>query len=239
MGDRTLRILEKISKILPFYAMLPLVSCWIWNTIVYNGVRLVNDGRIHYDMTTAFDAATPVIPAWVIIYYGCFLSWVVFYIACARVSKEHCAKFVTFDLLSRTVCGVIFLILPTFNIRPVIENNDIFCYILNGLYTIDAADNLFPSIHCLVSWNCFIGIRSAKCYSTKFKVITCIIAILVFASTLFTKQHVIADVISAVIISEGCWWIVNHTRIYVRGWNFFRRLNENIGNWYSRKRDAR
>ena len=27
------------------------------------------------------------------------------------------------------------------------------------LYQVDAADNLFPSIHCLTSWFCYIGIR--------------------------------------------------------------------------------
>lgn len=30
------------------------------------------------------------------------------------------------------------------------------------LYWIDAADNLFPSIHCLVSWLCWIGVRRRR-----------------------------------------------------------------------------
>ena len=41
-----------------------------------------------------------------------------------------------------------------------------------------------------------------------------VIAVMVFISTLVTKQHVIADVISAVAISEACWLVVNKTGVY-------------------------
>ena len=41
-----------------------------------------------------------------------------------------------------------------------------------------------------------------------------VIAVMVFISTLVTKQHVIADVISAVAISEVCWLVVNKTGAY-------------------------
>lgn len=30
------------------------------------------------------------------------------------------------------------------------------------VYAVDAADNLFPSIHCLVSWFCYIGLRGRR-----------------------------------------------------------------------------
>lgn len=82
------------------------------------------------------------------------------------------------------------------------------------LYEIDAPDNLFPSIHCLVSWNCYIGVRNIKEYPASFKNMAAVIAVMVFISTLVTKQHVIADVISAVAISEVCWLVVNKTGVY-------------------------
>ena len=100
---------------------------------------------------------TPVVPSFIIIYFGCYISWVIFYIMSVRTDKMQCAKFIAFDLMTRTVCGIIFIILPTCNIRPEIYGDDIFSKALEYLYSIDAADNLFPSIHCLVSWNCFVG----------------------------------------------------------------------------------
>lgn len=229
-------IKERFLKLVPAYCLLPLIACFVWNSIIYNGTRLINGNMKHYDMTTSLDNATPVIPEFMLIYFGCFLFWGIYYIMCGRVSKDYCAKFVTFDMLTRAVCGVFFLILPTTNVRPVIENTDFFSWVLNFLYSIDAADNLFPSIHCLVSWNCFVGIRKVGIYSYKAKLIAFIGSILVFLSTLFTKQHVIADVISAVILSELMWFIVDHTKFYKKTGVVIDKVNGSICRVF-RKRD--
>lgn len=219
---------ESISKLCPTYALIPLASCFIWNCLLYNGVRIINAGRTHYDLTTSFDVATPLIPSFILIYFGCFVSWGIYYVLCARTSKESCARFVTFDLITRTICGIIFIALPTYNIRPQIVNDGIFWQLLQFLYHIDNADNLFPSIHCLVSWNCFVGIRGLKCYKKRYKVLAFVIAILVFIATLVTKQHVILDVISAVVISEACWYLVKHTNIDKVFWRFFNKVNDSV-----------
>ena len=208
------KLKNMLAKLLPAYAILPLISCFVWNSIVYGGSRLINQDMTHYDLTLEIDRATPVIPAFMLIYFGCFVTWAIFYIMCGRVSREYCARFVTFDIITRTICGIIFLILPTYNIRPEIAGTGFFDWLLRFLYEIDAADNLFPSIHCLVSWNCFIGLRNAHIYKTRTVVISAITALLVFASTLFTKQHVIVDIISAVAISEVCWLVTDKVRIY-------------------------
>lgn len=210
------------------YAVIPLLSCWLWNMIVYSGSRLVNSGRTHYDMTTPFDETIPLIPAFIMIYFGCFAFWVFFYWMCGSSSKSYCAKFVTFDLLTRTICGIIFILLPTYNVRPAIPKNDFFGWALGFLYQIDSADNLFPSIHCLVSWNCFVGLRGLDGCKRVYKVTAAVMAILVFISTLVTKQHVVVDIFSAVLISELCWYAVNHTRVYLRVWKCFNRLNHKV-----------
>ena len=75
------------------------------------------------------------------------------------------------------------------------------------LYSVDAADNLFPSIHCLVSWFCFIGLRGKKEIPFWYRAFSCFFAILVFLSTLTTKQHVIWDVAGGVLLAEICFYI--------------------------------
>lgn len=203
-----------LAKVLPAYAILPLISCFVWNSIVYSGSRLVNQDMTHYDLTLGIDRVTPVIPAFMLVYFGCFVTWAIYYIMCGRVSKEYCARFVTFDIITRTICGIIFLILPTYNIRPEVTGTGLFDWLLRFLYDIDAADNLFPSIHCLVSWNCFVGLRNSHYYKKRTVVISAVVALLVFASTLFTKQHVIVDIISAVAISEICWFVTERVHLY-------------------------
>lgn len=208
------KVKSMLGRILPSYAILPLIFCFMWNNVVYGGSRLISQGLTHYDLTLEFDRMTPLIPEFMIVYFGCFVTWGIFYIMCGRVSREYCARFVAFDVVTRTVCGIIFLILPTYNVRPEIYGTGIFEKLLLFLYDIDAADNLFPSIHCLVSWNCFVGLRNSGYYKRWVSVMSAVIAVLVFISTLVTKQHVIVDVISAVIISEVCWIVCDRVRLY-------------------------
>ena len=82
------------------------------------------------------------------------------------------------------------------------------------LYSIDAADNLFPSIHCLVSWFCYIGIRDRKEIPEWYKQVSLGIAVLVFISTLLTKQHVLVDVAGGVLLGTVCFMVGKKTRLY-------------------------
>ena len=214
----------KLNKAVPEYVIIPVVLCVVWNSVVYSGSRVITAGMKHYDMTLPIDNMIPVIPAFTVIYFGCYVSWIIYYIASMRVGRKECARFLTFDLLTRACCAVFYLSVPTYNVRPDITGGDIFSEMLRFLYRIDEANNLFPSIHCIVSWNCFIGIREQKCYKKGFKITAAIIALLVFASTLVTKQHVIVDVVSAVIISELFWWLVNYTSLYKYTYKLMEKL---------------
>ena len=117
---------------------------------------------------------------------------------------------------------MIFLAYPTTNTRPVIEGSGFWDLLAGWLYSIDAADNLFPSIHCLVSWFCFLAVKGQKKIPIWYKAVSFILAVLVFLSTLFTKQHVIVDVAGGIFLAQGCFWIGKHTEI----WHIY----EHIGN---------
>ena len=93
-----------------------------------------------------------------------------------------------------------------------------------GLYSIDAADNLFPSIHCLVSWFCFLGIKDQKRIPAWYKGVSFVLAVLVFLSTLFTKQHVLVDVAGGVILAQICFMLGQKTEI----WHIYERVGSKI-----------
>ena len=96
------------------------------------------------------------------------------------------------------------------------------------LYSIDAADNLFPSIHCLVSWFCYLGIRGRKEIPRWYQSVSMVIAILVFASTLLTKQHVIVDVAGGILLAEFCFFIGRKTDLYRIYERFGSRIEQKI-----------
>jgi len=73
----------------------------------------------------------------------------------------------------------------------------------------DMAFNLFPSYHCLISVYCYLGVRKQPEISKGFKMYSLIMAILICASTQFTKQHYIIDVVGGVGIAIFCYILMN------------------------------
>ena len=151
--------MEKIINTVKKYKIIPLVIALIFNTIAYNGTRIITTSKYHYDITSPIDNLIPVIPATIIIYLGCYLYWLVNYVIGAGQEDDEAYKFLSADLFAKLICMVIFIAFPTTNTRPVLEDEGFFTEVLKMLYQIDAADNLFPSIHCLTSWFCLIAVR--------------------------------------------------------------------------------
>lgn len=113
------------------------------------------------------------------------------------------------DLFAKLMCMLCFLGFPTTNIRPVIEGNSIWEELMRMLYRVDAADNLFPSIHCLTSAFCFIAVRGNEKVPKWYKTASFLIAAGICASTLTTRQHVLADVIAGIALAELSWLLVD------------------------------
>lgn len=79
--------------------------------------------------------------------------------------------------------------------------------LMRFLYQIDAADNLFPSIHCLVSWLCWIGVRRRLDLPAIYRHFSLAAAVAVCISTMTTRQHVLADVFGGVFLAEFCYFL--------------------------------
>lgn len=182
----------------------------------------------HYDFTSELDMKIPFIKEWVVIYLICYVFWVVNYILISREGKEHWFRFAFADMLSRLICGIFFIVLPTTNVRPVVSGDDIFSKLMRLVYSADMPTNLFPSIHCLVSWFCFVGIRRSKKVPTWYKIFSCIFAILVCLSTQFTKQHYLIDIFGGVLLAEICYFLAHHSQIYLVVEKFFLWLNHMV-----------
>lgn len=215
--------MEKIINTVKKYKIIPLVIALIFNTIAYNGTRVITTSKYHYDITSPIDNLIPVIPATIIIYLGCYLYWLVNYVIGAGQEDDEAYKFLSADLFAKLICMVIFIAFPTTNTRPVLEDEGFFTEVLKMLYQIDAADNLFPSIHCLTSWFCLIAVRKNPNVKTVYKIISVIITVAICVSTLTTRQHVIVDVAGGIALAEFSYLIVDKigfTRIYQRSMKY-------------------
>lgn len=193
--------------------LLPLLAL-AWNQSVYYGGGRIAQGFFHHDWTLAVDEMIPFVPWTVVIYFVCYLFWAVGYLVCSHQEKERAYRFFCGEFLAKTVCLIFFIFLPTTNIRPAVAGTGLWNDLMRLLYQVDAPVNLFPSIHCLVSWMCWIGVRGQKNIPRWYRWFSLCMAIAVCVSTLTTKQHVILDVISGVGLAELGYWAAGRRAVY-------------------------
>lgn len=222
------KLLKGLTRILPAYGVFPVIFSFVFNCLVYSGSRMIAGGWYHHNIETGVDRRFPFVPEFLVIYFGCYVFWAVNYILIARQDRRSVYQFFTGDFISRCVCLVSFLAFPTTNTRPLITGSGLWNQAALWLYSIDAADNLFPSIHCLVSWFCYLGIRGRKEIPRWYQSVSMVIAILVFVSTLLTKQHVIVDVAGGILLAESCFFIGRKTDLYRIYERFGSRIEQKI-----------
>jgi membrane-associated phospholipid phosphatase len=208
--------IKNLNNYIPKYSIIPLLLCVIVNFTVYSGVRLFYKDRVFYNLTSYLDDKIPVIPIFVVIYFGSYVFWIVNYILISRINKEQCYSLTVADLSGKLICGIIYLTIPTTNIRPDFTTSGIFVDMLKFLYSVDAANNLFPSIHCLVSWYCFAGLRNCKTIPGWYRYFSLVMAVMISISTVTTKQHVIVDVFGGIMLAELTWQLALRIQAYYK-----------------------
>ena len=112
------------------------------------------------------------------------------------------------DLTIHLTCFVIFLILPTTNVRPEITGNSWSEQMLQFVYAMDGGNspsNLFPSIHCYVSWLSWRSVHKSEKIPEWYQHFSLIFAILIIISTQVLKQHYLVDAVAGVVLVELAW----------------------------------
>ncbi len=197
-----------IKKYLPGWAILPLITIVVLNCLIYWGSDQLTSGRYHYDFTGTLDRMVPLVPAFIWIYILAFPFWAVNYILAAQRGKDQFYRFVATDLTIHLTCFVIFLILPTTNVRPEITGNSWSEQMLQLIYAMDGGNspsNLFPSIHCYVSWLSWRSVHKSEKIPEWYQHFSLIFAILIIISTQVLKQHYLVDAVAGVVLVELAW----------------------------------
>ena len=195
------------------YCILSMLLMLAGNQLAYNGARLLNRGRFYHDLTLSADLLLPCLPWTVSIYFGCFVFWAVMYWRIAHLPRPASDRFFCANLLAKDFCFLLFVLFPTTNVRPVITGTTVWDGLMRLLYRLDAPDNLFPSIHCMVSWLCWVGVRGNREVAFPWRTAALITAVMVCLSTLTTRQHVLLDAAGGILLSEGCFYVAGHGRL--------------------------
>lgn len=209
-------MLKQTNPLIPKYAIKPLALALLVNSCVYMGIAQLRRFLTFSSLETPLDTALPFLAPFVLFYVLAFVQWGLNYLLIARDSKELCYRFAFGNIIAKIICLFFFLLLPTTLARPEVTGTDLCSRLVRLIYTSDPPVNLFPSIHCLESWCCirasFLLKKSNRAYQTA----TIIMSLGVFASTLFIKQHVIADVFGGIVVFEAGFWLAGRIQKAIR-----------------------
>lgn len=162
--------------------------------------RLVTGGIVP---VSPFDLYIPLAPIWVVPYLLSIIWWWGAFVWGALAMDDlRLRAFLIAAFLAFAISYVIWIIYPTYVIRPELLGNDWATNALREVYGNDRVYNAAPSGHTyttvLISlfwWG----------WKPRLRVLWAAIAVIVLLSTLFTKQHYIADVITGIALAVAAW----------------------------------
>ena len=150
----------------------------------------------------SIDDRIPFIAFFSVFYVLWYLAIIVIPLILNKYKKSELKKYFWNIIIGVTICGFFYLFYPTTMVRNDVEIKGFFTLVVHIIYFFDQpVMNLFPSMHCLFCFYYIYHMLFNKEIDKRWRIGMIVFSILVILSTLFIKQHVVIDVISAFIIS--------------------------------------
>ena len=80
----------------------------------------------------------------------------------------------------------------------------LFWYSLDGSAM---AYNLLPSFHCINSTLCYLGVAGRKEIPVWFRAYSLVITVVIYASTVYVKQHYFLDIVTGVALAAAAYFL--------------------------------
>ncbi len=181
----------KKTMIKLLYTLIIVVGAVMYSTInTYNFER-----RVRAVVAYPIDDLIPLIPAFIVPYIYWFayiaLSIVILY----RADVPHYYRMLLSCGLTMAVSCAVFLLYPTYIPRGGVPGTGFFDACIRLLYQTDSPCNCLPSIHVGYSVTLCYHLFRYKKHSWRFHLFNFGSCLLICASTLFTKQHYMPDVV--------------------------------------------
>jgi membrane-associated phospholipid phosphatase len=146
----------------------------------------------------ALDRLVPLQPAWALVYGPLYLLLILLPVLVVR-QQEQIRRTVFAYLTVWLVAYICFLLYPTTASRPdKVIGEGFAVWGLRFLYSVDSPYNCFPSLHVAHS---FVSALTCHRVNRGVGIAAVFCAALVGVSTLYTKQHYVADVIAGVFLA--------------------------------------
>lgn len=176
-----------------------LFGVFIFQSLIYFITKLFQNNPVY--LNNAIDDRIPFIPSFVVFYVMWYLFLILIPLLILKYNKKVFDKYIVVSIVYAILEGIIFILFPTTMNRQPLLVTDISTWIVDIIYKVDTpVCNLFPSAHCAFSILFIISILDVKEIKKEYKILIIISSLLIILSTVFIKQHVVVDVLGALLI---------------------------------------
>ena len=183
------------------------LSCVILQYFFYSIVKSVEGTPIL--ISSAIDSKIPFMVIGIIPYTIWYLLLFSMPLLIYKENEESFVKYIILYLLISISADIIFLIYPTYVIRPVLTNNGILYSLTKIIYSMDTPSvNCMPSLHCAIATLWIIYSIISKKTDWRLKAPIIVTSILIIISTVLIKQHALIDVITGIILTLIVYFIL-------------------------------
>ena len=189
------------NPVFPKYAVWLLIITCVSFGITYTLSDFIPTGEYHL-LAIPLDQRIPLWTPAVIVYILAYFQWIFCAVIVMKQKRQICTGLFVSIISVFWISFIIFLAFPTKTIRPEITGTGFCDTLLKYVYMVDAPTRICPSFHCILSWFCGRALFKCEGVPKREAWINMIFSVMVFASTLFTKQHVIIDLPVSIIVTE-------------------------------------
>ena len=186
------------------------------------------------------DNMIPTLSIFIVPYIWSYAYWAMGPMAVSKCEKEHFADYMAANLVA-CLAGVLALaFFPTYMDRvaeglyEVSENPTFFEKLRQFWYSLDGsamAYNLLPSFHCINSTLCYLGVAGRKEIPKWFRIYSLITTLLIYASTVYVKQHYFLDIVTGVALGALAYFLCKKFH-----WGrMFAPIERAYANWKAKK----
>lgn len=174
-------------------------------TLLYFGVEAF-EGKPH-NVAKKIDGHIPFVPAFVYIYVLWFPLILLFPLALFQADPMAYARYQTAIVLDIALSLFCYLVYPTSFARPEAPNTvsgRAMKLVFRGSYK---GLNCAPSMHCSMCYLIIVTAFLCPALSFGVRITAALLSFGIVLSTLYTKQHVLIDVLSALPLAAICWGV--------------------------------
>lgn len=162
------------------------------------------------------DDQIPIISVFIIPYVWAYFYWAMGPMAVSLCEKKHFADYMAANLVSCLLGTLALAFFPTYMDRVaeglfVVPENPTFLDKLRLFwYSLDGSEmayNLLPSFHCINSTLCYLGVAGRKELPKWFRIYSLVTTLLIYASTVYVKQHYVLDIVTGVALAAFAYYL--------------------------------